>query len=70
MIALGPTEERALILTCPGLEKSVDLHQLASGGVTEHAPGLRFEQRLANPPEFPDADPECGLKALVFRQGF
>ena len=33
MIALGPTEERALILTCPGLEKSVDLHQLASGGV-------------------------------------
>ena len=38
-------------------------------GVTEHAPGLRFEQRLENPPEFPDADAECGLKALVFRQG-
>lgn len=38
-------------------------------GVTEHAPGLRFEQRLANPPEFQDADSECGLKALVFRQG-
>ena len=38
-------------------------------GVTRDAPGLRFEQRLENPPEFPDADAECGLKALVFRQG-
>lgn len=36
-------------------------------GVTREAPGLRFEQRLENPPEFPDADIECGLKALVFR---
>ena len=33
MIALGPTEERALILTCPGLERSVDVQQLTSGGV-------------------------------------
>ena len=38
-------------------------------GMAEAAPGLRFEQRLENPPEFPDADPQCGLKALVFRQG-
>jgi len=37
-------------------------------GVMAEAPDLRFEQRLENPPEFPDADPECGLKALVFRQ--
>ena len=36
-------------------------------GVTREAPSLRFEQRLDNPPEFPDADVECGLKALVFR---
>ena len=36
--------------------------------VTREAPGLRFEQRLDNPPEFPDAEPEGGLKALVFRQ--
>ncbi|SCW75898.1 class I SAM-dependent methyltransferase [Pseudomonas sp. NFACC05-1] len=36
-------------------------------GVTREAPGLMFEQRLANPPEFPDADMACGLKALVFR---
>ncbi|UVK96932.1 class I SAM-dependent methyltransferase [Pseudomonas sp. B21-048] len=38
-------------------------------GVTREAPSLRFEQRLENPPEFPDADVECGLKALVFKQG-
>jgi 23S rRNA (cytosine1962-C5)-methyltransferase len=37
-------------------------------GVTREAPGLRFEQRLDNPPEFPDSDIESGLKALVFRQ--
>nr|WP_314531072.1 class I SAM-dependent methyltransferase [uncultured Pseudomonas sp.] len=36
-------------------------------GVTREAPSLRFEQRLENPPEFPDSDIECGLKALVFR---
>jgi hypothetical protein len=28
---------------------------------------LLFEQRLENPPEFPDTDVECGLKALVFK---
>ncbi|GFM59989.1 class I SAM-dependent methyltransferase [Pseudomonas capsici] len=31
------------------------------------APELRFEQRLENPPEFPDARIEGGLKALVFK---
>ncbi|PMV21115.1 MULTISPECIES: class I SAM-dependent methyltransferase [unclassified Pseudomonas] len=38
-------------------------------GVTREAPGLNFVERLANPPEFPDIDPQSGLKALVFRQG-
>ncbi|MET0777178.1 MAG: class I SAM-dependent methyltransferase [Pseudomonas mandelii] len=38
-------------------------------GVMREAPGLRFERRLENPPEFPDADVECGLKALVFTLG-
>ena len=38
-------------------------------GVTREAPSLHFEQRLENPPEFPDADAEGGLKALVFRLG-
>ncbi len=36
-------------------------------GVTREAPSLHFEQRLENPPEFPDADAEGGLKALVFK---
>ncbi len=36
-------------------------------GVPREAPGLRFEQRLENPPEFPDHDANGGLKALVFR---
>jgi 23S rRNA (cytosine1962-C5)-methyltransferase len=37
-------------------------------GVMREAPGLTFEARLENPPEFPDADPACGLKALVFKR--
>lgn len=36
--------------------------------MAEQAPDLAFIERLANPPEFPDADPAGGLKALVFRQ--
>ncbi|MGN8275729.1 class I SAM-dependent methyltransferase [Pseudomonas sp. SMV71] len=36
-------------------------------GVTREAPGLAFVERLANPPEFPDIDSQCGLKALVFK---
>ncbi|WP_300728475.1 class I SAM-dependent methyltransferase [Pseudomonas sp.] len=38
-------------------------------GFTRDAPSLQFVQRLDNPPEFPDADAQCGLKALVFKQG-
>lgn len=36
-------------------------------GMAEQAPELGFVERLENPPEFPDADPAGGLKALVFR---
>jgi len=43
--------------------------QFLIDGMAEQAPGLSFVERLANPPEFPDADAEGGLKALVFRQG-
>ncbi len=35
-------------------------------GMADEAPQLRFEQRLENPPEFPDIHPESGLKALLF----
>jgi 23S rRNA (cytosine1962-C5)-methyltransferase len=31
-------------------------------------PQLRFQQRLENPPEFVDIDPEAGLKALLFAE--
>jgi 23S rRNA (cytosine1962-C5)-methyltransferase len=37
-------------------------------GMANEAPSLRFEQRLENPPEFPDASADGGLKALVFSQ--
>ncbi len=37
--------------------------------MAEEAPGLVFRHRLANPPEFPDAEAEGGLKALVFVPG-
>ncbi|MNE93293.1 S-adenosylmethionine-dependent methyltransferase [compost metagenome] len=34
--------------------------------MAEEVPGLKFQQRLENPPEFADIDPDSGLKALVF----
>jgi 23S rRNA (cytosine1962-C5)-methyltransferase len=34
--------------------------------MADAAPGLRFVERLANPAEFADIDPDCALKALVF----
>ncbi|AYC32450.1 methyltransferase [Pseudomonas cavernae] len=37
-------------------------------GMTNEAPSLSFEQRLENPPEFADINPDSGLKALVFTQ--
>ncbi|ART79327.1 class I SAM-dependent methyltransferase [Oceanisphaera avium] len=41
--------------------------QFLIDSMTEHAPQLTFVERLANPPEFADSEPEAGLKALVFR---
>ena len=38
-------------------------------GMAAEAPELKFEQRLENPPEFADIDPDAGLKAMVFRRG-
>lgn len=37
-------------------------------GVANEVPSLSFEQRLENPPEFADINPDSGLKALVFTQ--
>jgi len=53
------------VLACmndPSLGSEFLIHHTAI-----EAPGLRFEQRLENPPEFPDAEIEGGLKALVFK---
>lgn len=41
--------------------------QFLIDNMAEHAPSLQFVQRLDNPAEFADIDPESGLKALVFR---
>ncbi|MCY1385057.1 S-adenosylmethionine-dependent methyltransferase [compost metagenome] len=38
-------------------------------GMLAEAPELRFVERLENPPEFEDIDPDAGLKALVFQRG-
>lgn len=35
-------------------------------GMKEEAPELTFRERLENPPEFTDVDPEASLKALIF----
>lgn len=35
-------------------------------GIAAEAPQLVFQERLENPPEFPDINPDSGLKALVF----
>lgn len=37
-------------------------------GMQAEAPELRFVERLENPPEFADSDPDAGLKALVFHR--
>jgi 23S rRNA (cytosine1962-C5)-methyltransferase len=38
-------------------------------GMAAEAPRLAFVERLENPPEFADIDPDAALKALVFRDG-
>jgi 23S rRNA (cytosine1962-C5)-methyltransferase len=35
--------------------------------MAREAPGLHFSERLSNPPEFPDSQPDSALKALVFK---
>lgn len=58
--------EQGLVLACVN-DPDVG-PQFLIDGMANDAPGLRFEQRLANPPEFADIDPDSGLKALVFSQ--
>ena len=58
----GEIAEALLCLNAPELGTDFLL-----GMVAEHAPELEFVRRLPNPKTFPDADPEAGLKALLFR---
>lgn len=37
-------------------------------GMREHAPAFTFMQRIENPAEFMDIDPESGLKVLLFKK--
>lgn len=55
---------RGVVLACvndPGIGPDFLIQ-----GMAEEAPELKFEQRLENPPEFADIDPDAGLKAMVF----
>jgi 23S rRNA (cytosine1962-C5)-methyltransferase len=55
---------QAVVLAClndPAIGAEYLIEAMAS-----QAPALRFVERLDNPPEFADVDPQGGLKALVF----
>jgi 23S rRNA (cytosine1962-C5)-methyltransferase len=58
--------EQGVVLACvndPGIGPDFLIQ-----GMAAEAPELKFEQRLENPPEFADIDPDAGLKAMVFRR--
>jgi 23S rRNA (cytosine1962-C5)-methyltransferase len=55
-----------VVLACSN-EPEIGPHYLIQAMASE-APSLRFSERLENPPEFPDSQPESALKALVFHQ--
>ena len=56
--------ERGVVLACVN-DPAIGPDFLIDGMARE-APGLGFVERLDNPPEFADIDPDSGLKALVF----
>lgn len=56
-----------LVLACSN-EPEIGPDYLIQAMAAE-APGLSFVERLSNPPEFPDSQPDSALKALVFQQG-
>ncbi len=60
----GLLSEQGEVLAC------VNSPAVSSGfilqGMAEHAPDLKFVERLANPPEFAEVDAERGLKVMRF----
>lgn len=59
---LVPNGQLLACMNDPSLGSDFLIHHTAI-----EAPGLLFQQRLENPPEFPDLQSEGGLKALVFK---
>lgn len=58
--------EKGQVVACVN-DPAVSSSFLIEGMETE-APELVFEQRLENPPEFKDIEPEGGLKVLIFNR--
>ncbi|KXI22306.1 class I SAM-dependent methyltransferase [Photobacterium sanguinicancri] len=58
--------ENGQVLACVN-DPSID-SQFLIDGMAQEAPELQFIERLENPPEFKDIDPDGGLKALIFRR--
>ena len=54
-----------MVLACSN-EPEIGPQYLIDAMASE-APSLRFSERLSNPAEFPDSQPDSALKALVFR---
>lgn len=60
---LGPGGTLLACMNDPALGPDFLLQQVA-----QEAPDLQFVERLENPPEFADINPESGLKALLFER--
>ena len=58
---LAPAGRVLACINDPAIGPAFLLEEMA-----REAPQLRFVERLANPPEFADSDPDAGLKALLF----
>lgn len=58
--------ERGMVMACVNDPAVGPAFLLA--GMAADAPELRFVERLENPPEFEDIDPDAGLKVMVFRR--
>ncbi|MEO4049242.1 class I SAM-dependent methyltransferase [Pseudomonas sp. CAU 1711] len=61
---LAPGGQVLLCCNDPGIAPGFLVEEMA-----REAPQLALVERLANPPEFVDSDPDAGLKVLLFRQG-
>jgi 23S rRNA (cytosine1962-C5)-methyltransferase len=59
--------EQGMVLAC--INDPTTGPEFLIEGMQAQAPSLMFAQRLENPPEFADINPDSGLKALVFVLG-